>query len=143
VCLRSSNLVVLSDRVIFQLLVGSKRISRALQFKEKIESEGRILDLPSYGSIISHNAARGQLGSALMLIRECIQVHGEVPGEQSLKDVRQICRKLEISEEIGIEKLIGNDPRGWYKKGERVHKREKSRRGNRLINGVRNTLLRI
>ena len=55
-----------SDRLVLQMLVKNNRISRALTFKDKVERQGRHLDLASYGSLIEHYGNHGQLGSALI-----------------------------------------------------------------------------
>ena len=125
------------------MLVRNRRISRALAFKEKIESQGRSLDIPSYGSLISHYANKGELGSALMLIKECIDVTGYSPGEQSLQKVRLMCKRADITEEVGLHALIGPDPQAWFKHGEKHHKREMTKKGRKGVQMVRNAMLRI
>lgn len=126
-----------------EMLVQKRRISRALAFKDKIESDGRNLDLLSYGSLISHYANHNQLGSALMTLKECFAVHGYPPAEQSLKRIRLMCRKLEIVDEVGLEAMVGPDPLFWLRDGEKNKKREMSRRGRRGVQGVRNAVVRI
>ena len=125
------------------MLVENRRISRALAFKDKISSEGRHIDIPSYGSLISHYAKRDEIGSALMLIKECLEVHGYAPGEQSLQSVRLLCRQRDITDEIGLTELIGPDPHEWARKGEKHLKREMSKKGRRGIMQVRNAFLKI
>ena len=70
------------------MLVKKKRISRAFKLKQDIERDGRSLDLLSYGAIVEHFGNHKQLGSALLLIKECKDVHGSAPGERSLKNIR-------------------------------------------------------
>jgi len=132
-----------SDRLVLEMLVQKRRMSRALAFKEKIESDGRNLDLLSYGSLISHYANHKELGSALMVLKECVNVHGYPPGEQSLKNIRLMCRKLDVEEEVGLEKMIGPDPLFWLRDGEKNKKREMTKRGRRDVQGVRNAVVRI
>ena len=131
------------DRLVLQMLVENRRISRALAFKDKVASEGRNIDIPSYGSLIAHYANRKELGSAIMLIKECLEVHGHTPGEQSLQPIRLLCRQNDITDEVGLTELIGPDPRAWIRKGEKELKREMSKKGRRGIQGVRNAFLRI
>ncbi|EJK66859.1 hypothetical protein THAOC_12173, partial [Thalassiosira oceanica] len=82
-----------SDRLLFEMLVKKKRLERAFKLKQDIESRGRTLDLLSYGTLTEHYGNHDQLGSALMVIRECIDKHGLPPGEKALKKVRSMCRR--------------------------------------------------
>ena len=105
---------------------------RALDFKEKnVEAKGKTLDLLSYGSLIEHYGNHGQVGSAMMALKECIKVHGAPPGEKCLSKLRLTCRQKEITEEVGLEQLIGKDPLEWLREGEGQLKREFSRKGRR------------
>lgn len=132
-----------SDRLVMQMMVKNKRISRALAFKDKVESQGRNVDLASYGSLIEHYANRNQLGSALMMLKECITTHGSPPGERSLSKIRLICRKKGIVKEVGLEKMIGPDPLEWLRHGEEFKKHEMSYKGRRQVTLPGNRLLNI
>lgn len=132
-----------SDRLVMQMMVKNKRISRALAFKDKVESQGRNVDLASYGSLIEHYANRNQLGSALMMLKECIATHGSSPGERSLSKIRLICRKKGIVKEVGLEQMIGPDPLEWLRHGEEFKKHEMSYKGRRQVTLPGNRLLNI
>jgi hypothetical protein len=101
-----------SDRLVFQMFLDNRRLGRALDFKQKIEQDGRVLDLKSYGSLIEYCSRRGQFGSALLFVKECVAVAGAPPGEAYLKHFRLLGRQLNVGEEAGIESLIGPDPFG-------------------------------
>ena len=132
-----------SDRIVFQMLVKSGRIYRALSFKEKIEGQGRHLDLVSYGALIEHLGNRNKLGSALLLLKECIAVHEAPPGERYLSKVRLISRKQGIEEDIGLKDMIGEDPLAWLRHGEEFQKHESSYKGRRDVNLPGNRILQI
>ena len=132
-----------SDRLVMQMMVKNKRISRALAFKDKVESQGRNVDLASYGSLIEHYANRNQLGSALMMLKECIATHGSPPGERSLSKIRLICRKKGLVKEVGLEQMIGPDPLEWLRHGEEFKKHEMSYKGRRQVTLPGNRLLNI
>jgi len=132
-----------SDRLVLQMMVKNKRISRALAFKDKVENQGRHVDLASYGSIIEHYANRNQLGSALMMLKECIATHGSPPGERSLSKIRLICRKKGITKEVALEQMIGKDPLEWLRHGEEFKKHESSYKGRRQVTLPGNRLLQI
>merc|ERR1719287_344785 len=100
-----------SDRLLLEMLIKKKRLSRAFSLKESIEQEGRTVDLLSYGSFVEHFGNRNQLGSALLLIKECIETHGVPPGEKSLKNVRLMCRQNDLTELVGLEKMVGEEPK--------------------------------
>merc|ERR1719296_135650 len=63
-----------SDRLVLEMLVKKKRIARAFKLKQDVEAAGRNLDLLSYQTLVEHFGKHGQLGSALLLIEECIDV---------------------------------------------------------------------
>ncbi|KAL7543836.1 hypothetical protein ACHAXR_013184 [Thalassiosira sp. AJA248-18] len=117
-----------SDRLLFEMLVNKKRISRAFKLKQDIERDGRSLDLLSYGTLVEHFGNHKQLGSALLLIKECASVHGSPPGEKSLKNIRLMCRQRGLIEQVGLEKMIGKDPLEWMRRGEEL-KRVQNKRG--------------
>ena len=100
------------------MLVKKKRLSRAFSLKQNIEKEGRSLDILSYSSLVEHFGNQKQLGSALLLIKECIEVHGAPPGEKSLKNVRLVCRQNNLIDPVGLEMLVGKDPLEWMRRGE-------------------------
>lgn len=101
-----------SDRLVLQMLLSSNRFSRALQFKETVEKNGRKLDLKAYGSLVEFCSRRNQLGSALFLVQECIDNHREKPEEAVLKRLRLLSRQAGLSEML--EDLVGQDPLSKY-----------------------------
>jgi len=129
------------DRIVPQMLIDKKRIGRALKFRDDIESRGKHLDLISYASLVSYYGNHGQLGSALLTLKECQSVHSSPPGEKSLSRLRTICRKLGVDEEEDILKLIGRDPIQWLKEGQQSLKREYSKKGRRQVGLPGNRLL--
>lgn len=124
------------------MLIKKKRTTRVFQLKSKIEDEGRTLDLLSYGNLVEHFASQEHLGSALMLIKECKLIHGTPPGEKSLKQVREICRKHGLEKKVGLEELIGRDPLVWLRKG-KEHQKSRKRKGNSDVVFAMNRLLDI
>uniref|UniRef100_A0A7S1FQ00 PROP1-like PPR domain-containing protein n=1 Tax=Corethron hystrix TaxID=216773 RepID=A0A7S1FQ00_9STRA len=133
-----------SDRLMIQMLVKNRRFTRALAFKEKVEtSHNRILDLPSYGSLIEYCANRRQVGNAILLLRECLALHGEKPGEKSLAMLRKVCRKELCGEVVGLEDLIGPDPLDWLRHGQKHLKRDKSKVGRRGLQEGMSRLTKI
>jgi len=136
--------ISMSDRTIFQMLIEKSQISRALDFKEnKIEKFGKHIDLISYGSLIDYYGRHAQVGSAIMAVKECISVHGAPPGEKSLSKLRLLCRQSDTIDEVMLNDLIGADPLEWVREGERVYKREYSKRGNAQIDVPGNKMLNI
>jgi len=129
-----------SDRIAIQMLVKHSRISRALVLKEKIESDGRNIDILSYGSMVEYYSRRGHLGSSLMLLRECIDLHGAPPPEKYLTKTRLLCRQQEVEDKVGIVALIGEDPVEWIRHGETNLKREYSKKGHLHMNYIRNKM---
>ena len=130
-----------SDRLVFQMLVESHTISRALDFKRRIESEKRTLDLASYGTLIDYYGSHKQLGSSICLLKECVVVHGTPPSQKYLSSTRLLAQQLEMHDELGLNELLGKDPIAWLKHGERHLKREKSYKGRRDVKWVYNRLL--
>lgn len=116
-----------SDRLLLEMLIKKKRLSRAFSLKESIEQEGRTVDLLSYGSFVEHFGNRNQLGSALLLIKECIETHGVPPGEKSLKNVRLMCRQNDLTELVGLEKMVGEDPLEWFRRGQELQRKQDKR----------------
>ena len=125
------------------MLIDNNRITRALEFKDKVESRGRKLDLLSYGSLVEYYGNHGQLGSALLILKECISAHGAPPPEKSLSKIRLMCRKEELEKAVGLTDLIGEDPLSWLRHGEKNLKREYSKKGRRQVNLPRDRLLQI
>lgn len=117
-----------SDRLVIEMLVKKKRVARAFQLKQDIEKDGRTLDLLSYGSLIEHFGKTNELGSALLLVKECIETHGVAPGEKSLKNIRLVCRQESLTEIVGLEKMVGEDPLEWMRRGEEL-KRVQNKKG--------------
>lgn len=118
-----------SDRLVLQMLVDNKRMTRALQLKQSIEEQGRTLDIPSYGSIIEYYSKHGQLGSALLSLQECLRQHGAAPSEKYLSKLRTLCKHTNLE----IEELIGEDPIQWLKYGEKYLKREMTKKGRKNV----------
>ena len=110
------------------MLLKKKRISRAFKLKQDVETDGRPLDLLSYGSLVEHFGRTNELGSALLLIKECIDTHGVAPGEKSLKNIRLLCRKENLTDRVGLQKMVGDDPLEWMRRGEEL-KRVQNKRG--------------
>lgn len=125
-----------SDRLLLQMLIKNRRLPRALRLKQEIESSGRTIDTLSYGSLIDHCARQGQLGSALLLLKECVSVHGAPPNEKSLQQLRLLGRQNKLEEEI--TEYAGTDSLAWLRHGENKMKRELSKKGRAGINRVRN-----
>lgn len=125
------------------MLVQNNRLPRALGFKQKVEDAGRQLDIQSYGSILEHYGKKGQLGSALLILKECIAVHGAPPGEKSLTKLRLLCRQHDVEQEAGLVDMIGEDPVEWIRHGEKNLKREMSYRGRRNVLLPRNRLVQL
>lgn len=117
-----------SDRLLLEMLMKKKRVSRAFKLKQDIEKDGRSLDILSYGTLVEHYGKHNQLGSALLLIKECIDKHGSPPGEKSLKNIRLMCRQNDLTEQVGLEKMVGEDPLEWMRRGEEL-KRVQNKRG--------------
>jgi len=132
-----------SDRLVVQMFLKNSRFQRALRFKETIEESDRSLDIPSYGSLIDYCGRQGQLGSALLLLKECMSVHGAHPGEAYLKRLRLLCRQKDVVKEAGLPELIGEDPIEWLRHGEAKLKREMSKKGRRDVQLARNVLLQV
>ena len=130
-----------SDRLVVQMLLNCNRQSRALKFKEEVESQGRTLDLASYGSFIQYYSRRNQLGPSLMLLNECMSVHKAPPSESCLSQLRILCRRNGVEDEVGLQEMVGEDPIAWLKHGERFLRREKSKKGNRDIHRAYNRAL--
>ena len=123
-----------SDRLVLEMLVKKKRLPRAFKLKQDIERDGRNLDLLSYGTLVEHFGKKGELGSALMLIQECIDIHGSPPGEKSIRSVREMCQKRNLTKQVRLEKMVGKDPLEWIKRGEPLSKGK--RRGSNLMYGM-------
>ena len=94
-----------------------KRIGRAFKLKQDIENDGRSLDLLSYGSLVEHFGRTNEVGSALLLIKECIDTHGVAPEEKCLKNDTLLCRQENLADRVGLEKMVGEDPLEWMRHG--------------------------
>jgi hypothetical protein len=123
-----------SDRLVIEMLVKKKRLSRAFKLKHDIEKQGRNLDLLSYGTLVEHYSKKCELGSALLLIKECMDIHGSPPGEKSLKNVRELCRKRNLTKQLRLEQMLGKDPLEWIRHGEPLSKGKRS--GSNLMYGM-------
>jgi hypothetical protein len=122
-----------SDRLVLQMFVDNNRLPRALAFKEKVEDRGGALDIASYGSLVEYYGRRDQLGSALMVLKECIDRHDASPSEKYLTKVRVLCRQQGLEEHVHLKELIGEDPIEWLRHGERYLKRERTKKGRRNV----------
>jgi hypothetical protein len=122
-----------SDRLVLQMLIENHRLSRALQLKEKIEADGRRLDIISYGDLIDYYSKNSQIGSALMTLKECIDVHNAPPNEHSLNVLRRLCRHQGLTDKVGLNELAGPDPLEWLRQGQAEFKREYSKKGRRDV----------
>lgn len=132
-----------SDRLVLQMLLKNNRLSRALAFKQKVEASGRSLDIKAYGSLVEYCSRRQQLGSAMLLLRECLSVHGAPPEESTLSNFRLLCRQAGLVEDVALDSMIGQDPVEWLRHGEAELKREMSKRGRRDVQMARNSLVRL
>jgi hypothetical protein len=126
-----------SKRLMVQMFLNSNRISRALSFKNKLSESGKVLDIPAYGSLVDYCARHGHLGSALLLLKECLSVHKAPPGEATVSQLRILCRQA------GITDMVGEDPTEWLRHGEAHLKREMSKKGRRGVHEARNKHLQI
>ena len=139
-----------SNRLILQMLIKNNRLSRALQLKTKMEettsNDGvvSVVDALTYGSFVDYYSRHGRLGSALLMLNECVVRHGAPPNEKSLSRLRQLCRRH--NDHAATERLTalaGNDPLAWLQEGEGRLKRERSKKGNRDILRAKNRALQI
>lgn len=131
-----------SHRLILQMLVENGRFSRALALKDTLVGQGSPPDILSYGSLVDYCGRRRQLGSAMLLIKECVHVHGAPPGEASLTALRQACRgSAQLTKDL--ESIVGPDPTEWLRHGEAHLKREMSKRGRRDVQLARNRLVHL
>lgn len=131
-----------SDRLVLQMFLKNKRLSRALSFKQKVEASGRTLDLKAYGSLIDYCSRRKQIGSAMLLLKECTRIHGAPPGEAMLKQFRSVCRKNGLNEKFAVKELIGDDPFEWIREGKKL-RRNRSKESNRKARESRSIVVRL
>lgn len=129
------------DRLVVQMFLKNNRWGRCLRFKQWVEEQGRTLDILAYGSLIDHCSRQEQTGSALMMLKECIRIHGAPPGEAYLKRLRILCAKADLVEEVGLEGMIGKDPIEWLKHGESVLRRGRTTKGWPDVNLAKNAIL--
>ncbi len=123
------------------MLVANKRLSRALEFKEKVETEGRHLDIASYGSLVQYYSRHQQLGSALLILKECMAIHGAAPSEAYVSDLRTLCKEKQVDDIIDLVGLVGKDPNEWLRHGQKNLKRESTKKGRRYVQQAQNRLL--
>ena len=123
------------------MLIENNRLTRALDFKHRVEDEKRKLDLPSYGSLIDYCSKHDQLGSAIMFLNESVAVHGSPPSEKYLSSTRVLARQLGMQDALNLTQILGRDPTDWLKHGERYLKREKSKKGRRDVHLAYNRIL--
>ncbi|KAL7565071.1 hypothetical protein ACA910_005081 [Epithemia clementina (nom. ined.)] len=140
---RNMEPTALSDRLVIQMLINQKRFARAMSFKRQVELQSRSIDLASYGSLVDYCAHKDQIGSALMLIRECINVHGAHPDEPSLKKLRVRLNEVGIDDDDDVLSMIGADPMYFMKLHGRESKLRTHKKGMRMhmVNQVRNAML--
>jgi hypothetical protein len=132
-----------SDRLVLQMYLKNNRLHRAFAFKQAVEEAGRTLDIQSYGSLIDFCGRHKQLGSGILLLKECTSIHKGRPGEASLSKIRLLCRQAGLVEDAGLTALMGEDPAEWLRHGEAKLKREHSKRGRRDVQLPRNVLLQL
>lgn len=131
-----------SHRLILQMFVQNGRLPRALAFKDSLVEQGQTPDILSYGSLIEYCGRHQQLGSAVMLLKECLAVHGAPPGEASLTPLRRLCRSSEKLSDMLVA-MVGPDPSEWVRHGEAHLKREMSKKGRRDVQMARNRLVHL
>jgi hypothetical protein len=122
------------------MLVANNRVTRALKFKENVEVRGRYLDIAAYGTLVQYYSRHNQLGSALLLLKECMNRHGAAPSATYLSTLRTLSRQMNETD-TGLIDMIGVDPIAWLKHGERHLKRELSKKGRRNIQLAYNRIL--
>lgn len=116
------------------MLIKNHRISRALELKQQIEEEeGGTIDTITYGSFVEYYSRRKEVGSALMMLQECVVKHNSPPNEKSLARLRLLCRQLDIVDEVGLTELAGPDSLEWLRFGEAYLRRDMTKRGNRDV----------
>ena len=116
-------------------------MTRALEFKQAAEAQGRHTDLVSYGTLVQYYSRHNQFGSAVMMLKECMDTHGAPPSQSFLSDLRRLAKQQNAEESVALANLIGEDPIEWLKHGERHLKREKSKKGRRHVQYAQNRLL--
>ena len=116
-------------------------MTRALEFKQAAEAQGRHTDLASYGTLVQYYSRHDQFGSAVMMLKECMDTHGAPPSQSFLSDLRRLAKQQNAEESVALANLIGEDPIEWLKHGERHLKREKSKKGRRHVQYAQNRLL--
>jgi hypothetical protein len=130
-----------SNRLVLQMFLDNNRFRKALAFRDKIKESGADLDIISYGSLVDYCSRHGQVGSAFLLLKECVNVHGAAPGEAYLSRLRSLCRQKGLEDKLTV--LIGNDPVEWLRHGEAKLKREYTKRGRRDVQFARNRLVHL
>jgi hypothetical protein len=81
------------------------------------------------------------MGSALLLLKECLSKHGAPPSEAFLSNLRRLCKQSNIDDIVGLQQMIGDDPIEWLKHGERYLKREVSKKGRKNVKLAQNRLV--
>ncbi|GKY93936.1 hypothetical protein MPSEU_000360500 [Mayamaea pseudoterrestris] len=130
-----------SNRLLLQMFLSSNRFSRALAFKHQLKEAGTELDIISYGSLVEYCGRHGQAGSAMLLLKECLAVHGAAPGEASLSRLRALCRENGLNDELTA--MVGPDPVEWLRHGEAKLKREYSKASRRDTQYARSRLVHL
>ena len=54
-------------------------------------------------------------------------MHGSAPGERSLKNIRLVCRQNGLTERVGLETMVGEDPLEWMRRGEELKRVQNKR----------------
>jgi hypothetical protein len=130
-----------SNRLLLQMFLNNNRFSRALAFKHQLKESGSELDIISYGSLVEYCGRHGQIGSAMLLLKECLAVHGAAPGEAYVSRLRALCRKGSLDKELTA--MIGPDPVEWLRHGEAKLKREYTKKGRRDVQLARSRLVHL
>jgi len=123
------------------MLVTNKRLSRALQFKQRVDDDGRCIDIASYGTLIEYYSKHNQIGSAVLVLKECVAKHNAVPSEAFLSKLRSLCTNKCIEATVGLSYIMGKDPNQWLRHGQQHLKREDSKKGRKNVRMANNRLL--
>ena len=133
-----------SDRLVFEMFLAQNRFQRAMAFKQKLAGQSRKIDIKCYGTLVEYCARRRQSGSALMLIRECMKVHGTPPDESGLRFLRKVLNHQGIDDDPEVLRMIGQDPMYWVKRSGQEAQLTNPRKGYKqhMVRQIRNAPLR-
>ena len=114
-----------SARILTEGLCKAKRYDEALHLKGYCERElGFSLDAIGYGWLIRTLCNHDEYGSGLLLLEECHEKNGSVPGNFFLRSLTDIVRKRSEISGRGILKMtrqmdiVPEDPAAWAKIGQ-------------------------